>query len=114
MGTNTTPADGPKVAPPERAGHATGVEARAAEGRPRIARQAAFTYAAKMISVGALFGTNVIVSRVLGPSGRGAYALLLLVSALVLTIGTWGLAIAATKWLHGSRSDSQIVGSSLG
>jgi len=55
--------------------------------------------AASFISQGALVVTGVVVARTLGPTDRGYLALLFLVPAILLQVGTLGLPMATTYFL---------------
>jgi O-antigen/teichoic acid export membrane protein len=64
--------------------------AAAAQGRP-FARRVASVFSAKIVTFGFGFVTTLVVSRLLGPDGKGAYVGVTALTALVGTIGVLGL-----------------------
>ena len=61
-----------------------------AEGRP-FARRVASVFSAKIVTFGIGFVTTLVVSRLLGPDGKGAYVGVTALPALVGTVGVLGL-----------------------
>jgi O-antigen/teichoic acid export membrane protein len=52
------------------------------------------TFSAQILAVILSLGVNIIIARVLGPSGKGAYALIILVPTLLALVGNLGIGIA--------------------
>ncbi len=79
-----------------------------------LARRSALTFTAQIVSLGLAFAGSVIVSRVLGPEGRGVLSLLSVVVEMATGIATLGIGSAyaylAGKGTH--RMD-MLIGSSL-
>jgi len=73
--------------------------------RPRIRHVAASTFAWR--TTGFIFGIalNVAISRFLGPTGRGEYALLTLAATTLATVGKLGLDHANVFMLGGLRAE---------
>lgn len=61
-----------------------------ASGRP-FARRVTVVFAAKIVTFALGLATTVIVSRLLGPGGKGAYVAILAVPGLLGSIGVFGL-----------------------
>ena len=61
-----------------------------AGGRP-FARRVASVFSAKIVTFGIGFLTTLVVSRLLGPDGKGAYVGVTALPALVGTVGVLGL-----------------------
>lgn len=60
------------------------------------------TFSTQIIMVILDIATGVVIARVLGPSGKGAYALILLVPSLLALLGNLGISIA-NVYFGGSR-----------
>ena len=76
--------------------------ATASAGRRRSAlRAAAGTYGIRLLGVAAGLGSAVVVSRVLGPDGRGVFSLATVLATTLLVIGKLGVD-QANVFLHGT------------
>jgi len=64
----------------------------------------ALTFATRLLVLGAVIGSSVIVGRWLGPAGMGALAVLNVTVALALQIGSAGLPSAITYFIAKDRS----------
>ncbi len=53
----------------------------------------------QFLSLAASFGISILISRVLGPAGKGAYALVVLLASLLTLVTSLGLNIAATYFV---------------
>ncbi|HEX7490555.1 MAG TPA: polysaccharide biosynthesis C-terminal domain-containing protein [Candidatus Limnocylindrales bacterium] len=76
--TESDPALNPVATPP------------APQGRP-FARRVVSVFSAKIVTFGIAFVTTLVVSRLLGPDGKGAFVGVTALPALVGTIGVFGL-----------------------
>jgi len=72
------------------------------------------TAGAQAISLIVGLGTSVILARVLGPEGRGIYALAMLLPSLIVTFGNLGIAPATVYYVaHGEFRRQEILGNNL-
>ena len=72
------------------------------------------TFAVRIISTALLLGATIAIARILGPSGKGAYSLIILVPILLATIGDLGIGIANVYFLGTGRHDlSNLASNSL-
>jgi O-antigen/teichoic acid export membrane protein len=62
------------------------------------------TFGTRLLMLGGVFGSGLIVARWLGPEGFGAYAVLNLTVALALQVGSAGLPSANTYFIARDRS----------
>ena len=79
-----------------------------------LARNSALAFTAQIVSLGLSFIGSIVVSRWLGPEGRGVLSLLVVLSEMAAGIATWGLG-PAYAYLAGKSAHrmAALVGSSL-
>jgi O-antigen/teichoic acid export membrane protein len=59
-------------------------------------------------------GTSVILARILGPDGRGIYALAMLLSSIIVTLGNLGIGSATVYYVaRGEFRHQEILGSNI-
>jgi O-antigen/teichoic acid export membrane protein len=83
-------------------------------GTPGFVRDVAETYATRVALVGIGLVTSVVVARILGPTGRGFYAVAMTVGGVGVQIGNLGLQAANTYSVARDASRlSALLGNSL-
>lgn len=77
-----------------------------------VAGKAALSFALRLTGAAAQFGFTVLVARLFGPAGLGAYALALSVAVIASTLARWGLDQAALKYvaIHAARGEKAAAG----
>lgn len=72
-----------------------------------LLRDAALTVATRLVLAVLIFGTDIVLARLLGPAAKGRFSLVLLYSQLVALVLGWGmdqaLALAAARDLRSAR-----------
>jgi O-antigen/teichoic acid export membrane protein len=73
-----------------------------------LVRDAAVTVGSRVVLAGLIFGTDIALARLLGPSAKGRFAIVLLYSQLVALVLGWGmdqaLAVASGRDLRSARA----------
>jgi O-antigen/teichoic acid export membrane protein len=74
--------------------------------------KAALSFILRLFGAAAQFGFTVLVARLFGPTGLGAYALALSVAVIASTLARWGLDQATLKYvaIHASRGEKAVAG----
>jgi len=67
-----------------------------------ISKNSAITFSSQILIFAVGFITSIILARTLGPTGRGIYALIILIPAVMLKLGSLGIE-AANVYFVGSR-----------
>lgn len=77
-----------------------------------VAGKAALSFALRLTGAAAQFGFTILVARLFGPAGLGAYALALSVAVIASTLARWGLDQAALKYvaIHAARGEKAAAG----
>ncbi len=75
----------------------------------RFAKGTAITFAAEVLNLFIGVGTSVILARVLGPEGRGIYALAVLLPSLIVTFGNLGIGPATVYYVARSEFQRQEI-----
>jgi O-antigen/teichoic acid export membrane protein len=83
--------------------HDTVSEERSPKGRPTIWRSIAETYATRILLIAIGLVTTVVVSRTLGPSGRGLFAVATAIAAIGVQFGNFGLHASNTYYVAKDR-----------
>ncbi len=78
-------------------------EERSPKGRPTIWRSIVETYATRILLIAIGFATTVIISRTLGPSGRGLFAVAAAIGAIGIQFGNLGLHASNTYYVAKDR-----------
>jgi O-antigen/teichoic acid export membrane protein len=76
--------------------------------------QVARVYATRLVQFGCTVAVAFLLARLLGPDGRGVYALLLLLPSTLFALGQLGLPSAITYFAGGGRSLGSLVRAALG
>lgn len=80
----------------------------------KLVRGTAVTFTAGILSLLVGVGTSVILARVLGPEGRGIYALAVLLPSLIVTFGNLGIGHATVYYVaRGEFRRQEILGSNI-
>jgi O-antigen/teichoic acid export membrane protein len=74
-----------------------------------FASQVARVYATRLVQFGCTLGIAFLLARLLGPDGRGVYALLLLLPSILFAVGQLGLPSAITYFAGAGRSLRSLV-----
>jgi len=84
-----------------------------------ISKNSAVTFSSQVLILGLGLITSIILARVLGPTGKGIYALIMLIPAVMLKLGSLGIE-AANVYFTGSKrygikdiASNSLLGSSL-
>jgi O-antigen/teichoic acid export membrane protein len=83
-------------------------------GADSFSSQVARVYATRLIQFGCTVAVAFLLARLLGPDGRGVYALLLLLPSTLFALGQLGLPSAITYFAGGGRSLGSLVRAALG
>lgn len=67
-----------------------------------ITKNSTITFSSKILTFALGFAASIILARVLGPGGKGIYALIVLIPALMLKLGSLGIE-AANVYFTGSK-----------
>ena len=67
-----------------------------------ISRNSAITFSTKVLSFGLGLAISIILARALGPTGKGIYALIVLIPAVMLKLGSLGIE-SANVYFTGSK-----------
>lgn len=70
-----------------------------------LAKQSVIVFGTRIFILVSTLAAGIIISRVLGPDGRGAYAFLILIPTLMLRLGNLGLG-GALIYFHGQKKYS--------
>jgi O-antigen/teichoic acid export membrane protein len=68
----------------------------------RFIKATAITFASQIVALVFMMVSGIIIARVLGPSGKGAYTIVFLIPALLFTFGNLGIG-AANTYFGGSK-----------
>lgn len=79
----------------------------------RLARSATITLTARLAALALGFVSAIILARALGPAGRGQYALIALIPALIQFAGGFGLDQATTYLVARRREQTAAIGLTL-
>jgi O-antigen/teichoic acid export membrane protein len=79
-----------------------------------FASQVARVYVTRLVQFGCTVAVAFLLARLLGPEGRGVYALLLLLPSTLFAIGQLGLPSAITYFAGGGRSLGSLVRAAVG
>jgi O-antigen/teichoic acid export membrane protein len=79
------------------------VEEASRKGRPTIWRSIVETYTTRLLLIAIGFATTVIISRTLGPSGRGLFAVAAAIGAIGVQFGNFGLHASNTYYVAKDR-----------
>ncbi len=83
-------------------------------GAGKFTQGAIITFGARVITLVVSIGTSIIIARVLGPEGKGIYALAAMLPALIVTFTNLGIGPATTYFVAGRRFPwAEILGSDL-
>jgi O-antigen/teichoic acid export membrane protein len=77
--------------------------------RPSFGSQVARVYAARLVQFGCTVAVAFLLARLLGPSGRGEYSLLLLLPSTLFALGQLGLPSALTYFAGSGRSVASLA-----
>jgi O-antigen/teichoic acid export membrane protein len=77
--------------------------------RPSFGSQVARVYAARVVQFGCTVAVAFLLARLLGPSGRGEYSLLLLLPSTLFALGQLGLPSALTFFAGSGRSVASLA-----
>jgi O-antigen/teichoic acid export membrane protein len=77
--------------------------------RPSFGSQVARVYAARVVQFGCTVAVAFLLARLLGPSGRGEYSLLLLLPSTLFALGQLGLPSALTYFAGRGRSVASLA-----
>jgi len=83
--------------------HDTVTEERGPKGRTTIWQSIAETYATRMLLIAIGLATTVVISRTLGPSGRGLFAVATAIAAIGVQFGNFGLHASNTYYVAKDR-----------
>jgi O-antigen/teichoic acid export membrane protein len=83
--------------------HDTIAEERGPTGRPTIWQSIAETYATRILLIAIGLATTVVISRTLGPSGRGLFAVATAIAAIGVQFGNFGLHASNTYYVAKDR-----------
>src|ERR1700720_2377368 len=83
--------------------HDTITEERGLKGRPTIWQTIVETYATRILLIAIGLATTVVVSRTLGPSGRGLFAVATAIAAIGVQSGNFGLHASNTYYVAKDR-----------
>jgi O-antigen/teichoic acid export membrane protein len=83
--------------------HDTLTEERGPKGRPTIWQSIAETYATRILLIAIGLATTVVISRTLGPSGRGLFAVATAIAAIGVQFGNFGLHASNTYYVAKDR-----------
>ena len=79
----------------------------------RLSRGASQTFAARALALLIGIASSVILARLLGPEGRGEYALIILIPTLIQITGVFGADTAATYLVARRRDEAAPIGLTL-
>ena len=79
------------------------IEEASRKGRPTIWRSIVETYSTRLLLIAIGFTTTVIISRTLGPSGRGLFAVAAAIGAIGVQFGNFGLHASNTYYVAKDR-----------
>src|SRR6267154_5379803 len=83
--------------------HDTVTEERSPKGRTTIWHSIVETYATRMLLIAIGLATTMFVSRTLGPSGRGLFAVATAIAAIGVQFGNFGLHASNTYYVAKDR-----------
>src|ERR1044072_5476872 len=83
---------------------AASIQSTAAPGFGSLASGVAVTFATRLVIVACTLGASIVVARWLGPEGTGALAVLNVIAALSLQLGSAGIPSATTYFVAKDRA----------